>query len=343
MKLGAIAVGVFLLAGCPNENKNESIKLANDGNKAYGQKQFETAINAFEKSVEKNHDNHLAWYGMGGSWLGKGDPSKATDAFEKAVQLAPEQPMYQMFYGIALYQKAVDSAKEEQAHRANKKKEEIDPDLSGVNFEKAQQHLQEAVKLAPDMWRAHYYLAQIYRAGDKAKESAEEFTKAIQSNPREPAPYVGLTELYMKWDYTDQAIQVASQGVANVPGTGDSSDVWYDLGMAYEDKRNEDKAIDAFTKAIESKRDNHKAQFQRGQAYFRKGDMTHAKRDLEDFSKAGGASLEFDKQQASKMLMDIAAKAAGAEHSTDSGQKKSPEDLVKDTKGGKGGPPPKKK
>ncbi|HEY0194296.1 MAG TPA: hypothetical protein VGC42_24440, partial [Kofleriaceae bacterium] len=63
------------------------------------------------------------------------------------------------------------------------------------------------------------------------------------------------------------------------------------------------------TKSLESKRDNYKAKFQRGQAYFRKGDYPNAKKDLEDFSKAGGASVEFAKQQASKMLIDIAAKS----------------------------------
>ena len=41
--------------------------------------------------------------------------------------------------------------------------------------------------------------------------------------------------------------------------------------------------------------------------------MTNAKRDLEEFSKSGGASLEFAKQQAQKMLMDIAAKSMGTE------------------------------
>jgi cytochrome c-type biogenesis protein CcmH/NrfG len=79
--------------------------------------------------------------------------------------------------------------------------------------------------------------------------------------------------------------------------------------MAYEDKNDHAKAIEAFDKSIETKKDNHKAKFQRGQAHFKSGDMTKAKRDLEDFSKSGGASLEFAKQQASKMLMDIAAKS----------------------------------
>jgi len=142
-------------------------------------------------------------------------------------------------------------------------------------------------------------------------------------------------------------VQVASQGVANVPGSNDTSLIWYDLGMAYDAKKNPDKAIESFTKAIETRRDNHQAKFQRGQAYFRKGDLTNAKRDLEDFNKSGGVSLEFVKQQASQMLMQIAAKQAGADHPADSGNKQSPEDVVKKA-GGKGagptgGPPPKKK
>src|SRR5262249_28084208 len=162
--------------------------------------------------------------------------------------------------------------------------------------------------------------------------------------------YVALGELYRRWDYSDQAIQVASQGTVNVPDPNEVADIWYVLGMGYDDKRMDDKAIEAFDKAIESKKDHHKAKFQRGQADFRKGDFTHAKRDLEEFSKSGGASLEFAKQQATKMLMDIAAKTAppvdpnqkpGAPGAPGE-QKLSPEEMVKQGKG-KGFQPPKKK
>ena len=85
--------------------------------------------------------------------------------------------MYQMWYGISLYEKAVKQARDDQARKENKKPEEIKPDLSAVNFEKAQQHLQEAVKLNNDMWRAHYYLGRIYREQDKPKEAATEFSR----------------------------------------------------------------------------------------------------------------------------------------------------------------------
>jgi len=196
-----------------------------------------------------------------------------------------------------------------------------------VNFEKPLQHLQEAVKLNNNLWRAHYLIGRIYRDIGKSKEAAEELTKALQFGPTEYGPWVALAELYRHWDYTDQAIQVAEAGTTAVPGANEKSDIWYEVGMGYDDKRHDDKAIDAFTKALESKKDNRNAKFQRGQAYFRKGDYANAKRDLEEFSKTGGASVALEKQQASKMLIDIAAKSV-VPGSTPV-EKQSPEDVVK--------------
>jgi tetratricopeptide (TPR) repeat protein len=333
MKLLGAFLSLAVLAGCPSQARNESTNHSNAGNKALGQKQYETALGEYQKAVELNRDNSLAWYGMGLASMDKKDFAKASEALQHTVTIAPEQVMYQMWYGIALYEKAIDDARKDQATKQGKKPEEVDPDLSGVNFEKAQQALQEALKLNPELWRAHYYLGRIYRSTDKPKEAATEFSAAIKANPREPGPYVALGELYRKWDYTDQAIQVTSQGTVNVIGTSEQSDIWYVLGMGYDDKANEDKAIEAFTKAIDTKKDNHKAKFQRGQAYFRKGDMTNAKRDLEEFSKSSGASLEFPKQQASKMLMDIAAKNAPPAAPPE--PKQSPEEMVKGAKGKK--------
>jgi tetratricopeptide (TPR) repeat protein len=124
--------------------------------------------------------------------------------------------------------------------------------------------------------------------------------------------------------------------VLSVPGANEKSDIYYVVGMGYDDKRLDDKAIDAFTKALESRRDNHKAKFQRGQAYFRKGDFTNAKRDLEEFSKSGGTSVEFAKQQAAKMLMDIAAKSAQQSAPAEAPTEKlSPEEVVKKGKKGR--------
>jgi tetratricopeptide (TPR) repeat protein len=299
---------LMTLAGCPNQALNDSRTAQAKGNKELGAKQLDSAIADFQKATARYHDNHLAWYGLGGAYAEKGDWTKASEAFAVAVQIADDQPMYQMWYGVSLYNKAVADARDDQARRQNKKPEEItDPDLSGVNFDTAMQHLQAAIKLNADMWRAHYFLGKIYEFNDKPKDAAGEFTKAITADPRQQAPYVALSELYLKWDDTDLAIKVAQQGTVNVVAQTEVSNIWFDLGRGYDDKRMDNEAIDAYTKAIDASRDDHKALFQRGQAYYRKGDYTHAKHDLEDFSKSGGASLAFDKQEASRMLMDISS------------------------------------
>lgn len=335
MKLvGIAALALAVLPGCPNQARNDSITAANEGTTASGLKQYETAIAAYKRATEKWDGNHAAWYGLGGVYAARHEWAKAADAMQHAVQLQPEQPLDQFYYGQFLYEKAVQVAREEQARRENKKPEEITPDLTAVNFEAARQHLQEALKLNADIWGAHYYLGRINRDTGKTKEAAEELTKALQGGAIDPGPWVALAELYRSWDYTDQAIQVAEAGTAVVPGSHEKSQIWYEVGMGYDDKRNNDKAIDAFTKALEAKRDYHTAKFQRGQAYYRKGDYNNAKRDLEEFSKAGGASVQFEKQEASKMLVGIAAKSV-VPGSTPVEQP-SPEDVVKKGKAGKG-------
>jgi len=310
---------LFGLTGCPDKSQKESIKLNNEATRSYGGKHYDTAIDQYKKAVETWADNHMAWYGLAAAYNGKSDWSNAADAMANAVRIAPEQPMYHLVYGHALYNKAIHQAREDQARRENKKPEEVQLDLTGINFERALQHLQKAVELNPDLWRAHYNLGRIYRDTDRPKEAAEALTKALSYGPTDDEPWVALAEIYRKWDYTDQALQVAQQGAAVVPGSNEVADLWFVVGMSYDDKRMHDKAIEAFDKALESRADHHKAKFQRGQALFWKGDYAKAKKDLETFAKSGGLSVEFEKQQAQKMLLDIAAKSATQQNAAESG------------------------
>lgn len=341
MKLvGAVATAALLFGlggGCMDTTQNDAKKIANEGTVAFGQHQYDTAIDRYKKAVEKWPEHHTAWYNLAKSYAAKKDWANAADAMSHAVQIVPDQAMYNLTYGRMLYEKAVAAARVEQAAKvsAETKPESITPDLSGVNFEKATEHLQTAVKQNDELWRAHYYIGRIDRDTGKAKESADAFTKALTFGPFEVAPWIALTELYRSWDYTKQAAAVAEQGTLVVPeGSENLSDLYYVLGMAYTDDRMDDKAITSLSKALELSRDNHKARFQRGQVYYRKGDTANAKVDLEAFGKTSGQSLDFLKQQANKMLADIATKTAPPPGTTpDPGAKLSPEDLVKKGKG----------
>jgi tetratricopeptide (TPR) repeat protein len=338
MKLVGMAL-CFALLACGTSQRNESVQAANEGTKAYGAKQFDTAVERYNKATEKWAENHSAWYGLAASYGAKKDWAKAADAAKQAVALEPDIAMYQLMAGRTQYEKVIDQAKEDTARKESRKKEEVEPDLSSANFETALQHLREAVKLNPELWRAHYLIGNIHRYRGETKDAATAFSKALEFGPTEPAPWIALCELYRLWDYTDQAIAVAQEAAKVIPGEPEKSEVWFEVGMGYEDKRNHDKAIEAFDKALDSKKDNHKAKFARGQARYLKGsaetsdsarndEYAKAKRDLEEFSKSGGASVEFFKQQASRMLMDMASKSAGGTGGTP-GAKQSPADLVK--------------
>ena len=336
MKLAiAMSLALAMGSGCLDQSRNDAINLANDGSKAYGAKQWDTAIEKYKKATDKWPDHHMAWYGMAGAYNKKNDFKNAADAAGKAVKIAPDQAMYHQFYGLMLYEKAVFEAKDELAKKEDKKIEDVKPDLGNINFETSLKHLQEAVKLNPDLWKAHYGIGRINRDKGNSKEAAEALTKALQAGPTESAPWVALAELYLLWDYADQAIQVASQAAAVIPGDNEKGEAWYLVGRGYDDKMLHDKAIEAYDKALESRRDLQIAKFQRGQAYFRKGVFDKAKRDLEEFSKSGGKSAEFAKQQASRMLMEIAAKTATTPSGGPAeapGQKLSPEDAVNKAK-----------
>lgn len=307
-KLGSLAVVLALAAsGCQDRARNESIKLSSEGEQKRAKKDYEDAIRLHEKATSRYRDNHVAWWGLGHAYKDKGEWKQAANAFEQAVRVDDKQAMYHMWLGISLYEKALKDERERLAKAEGKQPDQVKPDVTAINADQAITHLSQATKLNADLWRAHYHLGRIYRDQEKAKEAADELTKAITLNPRRDETYIALAELYMRWDYLDQAVQVAAAGAGAVQEASERGLLQYELGMAYYNKRLDDKAIAAFSEAIKAKKDLKPALFQRGQAYFRKGDFANAKTDLEDFQKAAG-TLEFEKGQASKMLLDIAAK-----------------------------------
>jgi tetratricopeptide (TPR) repeat protein len=306
-RLAAVGVSLWFVAGCPSSSVNESKTFLANGNKYYGQKQWESAIVEYDKAIERYHDNHLAWYGKGGAFLQKHDYEKASDALQTAVQLAPEQPMYQMFYGVSLYERAAQKAREDQARKENKKPDEVTINPAILKLDAARDALRRAAKLAPDLWRAHYYLGRVYRDLDDARHAAEQFSLTIKTYPAYRFGYTALIDLYRRWDYFDQAITVALLGTANVPAA-EAPELWFEAGMAYDAKHADDQAIDAFTKALAGKPDDASSKFQRGQIYVRKGDLDQAKRDLEDVVASADPQIASLKPIATQLLKQMASK-----------------------------------
>jgi tetratricopeptide (TPR) repeat protein len=277
------------------------------GWRAYLHDEPDQALEQLTRATAIWPDNHAAWLGLALANAKLGEWTKAVDAAGTAVRIAPDVAVHQLVYGWLLYEKAIAVARDDAARKQNRRPDNVDVDLSAVNFDKPQSHLLAAVALAPTLWRAHYLLGAIARAGERPKDAAVEFTKSVQLGAPEPAPWIALAELYRGWDYTDAAIAVTTQATTRLPR---SADAWFELGTEYDDRHVDDKAIEAYDHALAVAPDYLKARFARGQAYFRKRDHVHARADLTAFIKAAPPRLDFLKRQAASMLMEMAARDA---------------------------------
>ena len=280
---------------------DKSKLLTRDSEKLLATGKVPEAITKLDEAVAAYPGNHLAWYWLGMANAKQGAWAAARDAFEHAVKLRDDVGMYQMMIGIARYEAAVQSAREDLAKRENRAAAQVRPDLGAINFEQASAALYEALRIEPALWRAHYYLGKIQRAAGHDQLAAMELATAITLNPSESGPYIALVELYQRWDYTEEAAMVASQGAINTM----SPDDWFELGKAFADKHDDPKAIEAFAKVLELDARYEPARMQLGLARYRHGDVAAAKKDLEDFVKNAGPELEFAKQEATQVLLEI--------------------------------------
>ena len=288
-------------------DREASVGHLNACNKAIAARQYDAGITACEAAVKAWDGNHLAWYARASAHMAKSEWQNARDAVEHAVALRPDHAMYQLYHGISLYEAERERVRDEQARQENKKPEDVVIDASRLKLDAARDALRRAVKLGPDLWRGHYYLGRVYRDLDDVRRQAEQFSATISTHPSYRFGYIALIELYRHWDYIDQALAVARLGTANV-APSEVGELWFEVGMAHDARREDDKAIEAFGKAIAANPGDLSSKFQRGQIYFRRNDYPNAQRDLGDVVKANDPRTATTRPLASQMLKQMADK-----------------------------------
>jgi tetratricopeptide (TPR) repeat protein len=278
---------------------NTSIEHMNACNQAIVARRYDAAISECQAATDIWEGNHLAWYARAGAHLARREWRQAKAAAERAVTLRPDQAMYQLYYGIALYEAAHEAPRGAPAHTA----------APAPRLEAARTALLAADKRAPELWRAHYYLGRVYRELDDARRAAVQFSATIRTNPGYLPAYIALIEIYRRWDYIDQALAVAMLGAASLP-VAETADLWFEVGIIHDARHADDQAIEAFSKAIAASPNDAGARFERAQLYLRKGDLPSARRDLEEVARSTDRRAGVTKQLAAQLLAALAARRA---------------------------------
>lgn len=257
-----------------------SIVANNKAVQAANADDFDAATPLFEEATRLYASNHEAWYGLGHMQGRDKRWEESARSFAEAVRYAPDNAMYQMWLGIALYE-------------------------SG-ELNEAAAHLAETIALEPNMYRAHWYMGRVHRDVDRPQKAAESWTTACALNPSYGPPFVRLGELYLNFGRADEAIAVLEQGAKTVEKAIDLTNLYFYLGNAYAEKRRWGDAVEAYSKAIDVDPQNLDARFARGVAYANKGDKARARADLEAYLAVG--QNPFNQTEANRLLVTLGGK-----------------------------------
>ncbi len=265
-----------------------SIERMNEGVEAYGRGDFTAAESRFAEATELSEQNHNAWYDLGQAREKLGKDAQAAAAYAQAALLADDDPMYHYRYGKALVGGGCEVSQTSDLARARK-------------------HLERAVELEPRLYRAWDCLGVVYASGDHPGQAAEAWTRAARLNPAFDRPFILLGKLYIRWRKLAEASKVLSEGARTVPPVA-RVDIWYHLGLAYQQQGKNADAIQAYSAALELAPDTAHVLLQRGLLFDDMGDHKRAKRDLEAFVKAGGTGSPFELQAAQERLLQMKAR-----------------------------------
>ena len=227
---------------------NASIEKMNEGVEMYNRASSRRPRRSSSRPPRIEEENHSAWYNLGQAREKLDKYKEAAEAFGEAVKIQAGRRHVPLPLGKALVGEDCTPGQES-------------------NLELAQTQLEEAVKPNGRLYKAWECLGQIYALQRRAEGGGRRVDQVGQPEPVFGKPFIALGKLYIKWDKLQEAISVLDQGRLNVKDLSEQSDLLYHLGLAYEKQGNFDKAIEAYSQAIEKKTENLDARRQRGFAY----------------------------------------------------------------------------
>jgi tetratricopeptide (TPR) repeat protein len=149
--------------------KNKALNdVFNTGKDALAAKNYDAAIDSFQKGVEMDANQNVIWANLADAYAGQAGAKtgadqqaaldKAAEAYGKAIALKPDNPAYHNNYALTLA-------------RAKK-------------FDEAQAELTKAATLDPTNAGHYYYnLGAVYVNGGQSAAAEAAFKKAIEASP----------------------------------------------------------------------------------------------------------------------------------------------------------------
>ncbi len=192
-KTAAAAAGVLTLVaatGCSRDHI-KAINLANQGDKSV-KVNVENAISLYQQALQLDPTNHRIIWKLANAYEKKEDWDKMASTLARATQVAPSFANYWANRGYALVRQA-------EAGNADA-------------YQEAKAPLKKCIEKDPNYAECYHFLGEADLWTDDTQGALENYTKAIEHNPRTAYFYPPLAETYISLKFYKEAGQVLKEG-----------------------------------------------------------------------------------------------------------------------------------
>jgi tetratricopeptide (TPR) repeat protein len=227
------------------------------------------ALEFFQKAIEKDPKNTMAWNGLGYCQVGLNNPAAAIKAYRQAIETNPEDES--LYFTLGNYYVKLGQHQE------------------GIEA------YQQAIRLKPDFAEAHFKLGILYTRLGRLDDGKKAFETVIRLNPDAVPAHFNIGIAYAQLGRYQDALQ-ANQEALRIDS--EFAPAHNNIGMVHRLLGNADQEIDAYKKAIRIDPDFASAHFNLGMALLKTGDKAAA---LDQYK----ILKDLDKQSADQLFNQI--------------------------------------
>ncbi len=280
----ALVAPVSLALGGCHPERAESIKLMNDGIKAFRAGNTISAIRSLEMAGDVDPSNDRAFFYQGIILNDLGRDTSESERFEAAAkalkrcgEINPQDP--EAFYQLGVAYEALG------------------------RVEEAVKAFDQAIALKGGHGEAALRKGLTLLVRRRFNDAQDAFQLAIRVKPQLTEPYQALATLYMRFRQAAPAAQVLKNAIENHP---DVYEFKRDLGQVYEGQGQLMSAIPLYESAAALEPNSATLLFLLAKAYFKVNDMRSAEIYTRKFLQQGARADKLEMLAAKKMLLDIA-------------------------------------
>ena len=192
--------------------------------KQRGIENYDKAIVAIQKCIEKEPKNAAFQYELGKNYLSLKNYVDAENAFKKAIELDNKQRwywngLYDVYYQTKDYQKSIPIVEKLVEFDSNMNEDLVSLYMNTNQHTKALELLKDMESKSKLTSSMEYYKLKIQESNAYTKPQKEQLEEAIKKQPKVEQNYIDLIVLYINFNQEDKAFEVAKQLEREIPNS----------------------------------------------------------------------------------------------------------------------------